>query len=230
MSRLSCFTLAAMLLLSTSVAAAEKVIEVTGNANVQLKPDLVTIVLAVVKESDNLVKSKKAADTVVKKVLAEMEKIKVDRDNIKAAQIVIKGIDEQKRDPFGGNVDAESAVKAYRVTRSINITIPVERLDEVLETVVDAGANQVSRLRYKSSKYKEAWLKCREEAIEDAKKRAKYLAESFDAKLGDVVKIRQIRSYRSAPFGASDPFGTPSYTPEDLHIEYSIAVEFALAN
>jgi uncharacterized protein YggE len=83
--------------------------------------------------------------------------------------------------------------EGYRVSNMLRVTVrDVERAGDVLDAVVEAGANQVWGVTFTVSD-ESAWQgQARQEAMADARVRAGELAELAGLELGEVLSVSEV--------------------------------------
>jgi hypothetical protein len=149
----------------------------------------------------------------------------IDAKDIRTTNFSIWPMD--KYDPLSG---APTGEKAYSVDNTVYVTIrDLDKLGDLLDTVVTAGANTVNSIQFDVADKDEALKQARADAVKNAAKQAQELADAAGVSLGE---IQSIGFYDSAPYpvfdgkgggwwrscsgsgGCSDPTGTV-----DLHCD-----------
>ena len=102
---------------------------------------------------------------------------------------------QDKYDPLTGTPTGE---KVYVVDNTVYVTIrDLDKLGELLDTVIAAGANTVNSIQFDVADKDEALKQARADAVKDAKEKAQELADAAGVKLGDV---QTIGFYDSVPY------------------------------
>lgn len=88
--------------------------------------------------------------------------------------------------------DGEQEKPEYRASNTITITVTDTSLTgKVIDAALSAGANQLSQLSFYSTKTEEAYDEARKLAIDNAHKKADFLASGAGRTLGRVLKIEE---------------------------------------
>lgn len=81
----------------------------------------------------------------------------------------------------------------YRSTVSLRFGLTrLESVEQVITSAVDAGANEVQRVRYQSSKLRELRAEARRKAVEAARRKAEIYCEASSVRLGPVLDIEDV--------------------------------------
>jgi uncharacterized protein YggE len=127
-------------------------------------------------------------------------------------------------------------VVSYRVVHSVDVTVrDIDKLGDMLDAVVSAGANQVNGISFRVDKAQQLMDEARRRAMADAKRKAEMLAGEARVVLGPA---RQIVEAGSNPSGAINvggmatrgvmPHSAPSVAAGEQEISVSIHVSYAI--
>ncbi|OGF52887.1 MAG: hypothetical protein A2Z21_04325 [Candidatus Fraserbacteria bacterium RBG_16_55_9] len=204
--------------------AFQRTISVMGEGKITAKPDSVQAEIGVTSLRNTL-----------KEAIAE--------NNEKMAAVIaaLKGLGIAEKDiqTVRFNVDLERAdyngpITGYRVSNQLHVTIrDLNRAGEILDRVIEAGANDVSGVRFAVSDVGELEKQARLTAIADAMSKAREMVEAVGAKLGSVLTITTA-SYsppayeRSLVFMASSDAKSVPLEPGELQLYTSVQVVFAI--
>lgn len=110
-------------------------------------------------------------------------------------------------DVEAGRVDLTTAYEGYGPAAkflgyrsSVAFRFVVRKLDgieQVLSSAVDAGANQVQRVRYQTTKLRELRAEARQHAVEAANRKAQIYSEAAGVRLGHVIHIEDVNPDRA---------------------------------
>jgi uncharacterized protein len=245
-------------------------ISVVGEASVKLPADEIVIFASIESRAktaaeacqDNREKSRKLFEFLKAKSIEEEHVVAnlvsideiVPEENSKGA----KGYQSQtNEDPFGNSANAiEIDASLGRRPRAIgfvarrSFAIVVKDLaafEDIYQGIVDLGVNQVNNVEYRSTKSSGAREKLRLEAVRDATKKAKQMAEELGATLAsiktisnDTLRIASSRSGGPPGYGGmggygdmgGDPFGDdePSSLDQQIRLECKVSLVFCLGN
>jgi uncharacterized protein YggE len=162
-----------------------RLITVTGDAEVRVVPDEVILTLGVETWDEDLATAKKRNDARVKKVLAAAEKHGVEARHIKTDYISIEPRyhDNYEKGEFIG----------YFVRKTIVITLrDISKFEDLLtDALLDAGANYVHGVRFRTTELRKHRDQARVLAIKAAKEKAEALSKELGQKVGKPHAIRE---------------------------------------
>ncbi|WNL41178.1 SIMPL domain-containing protein [Halomonas sp. PAMB 3264] len=146
---------------------------------------------------------------------------------------------EQMNQPQGQGGEQEMMVRT-RVERPFDIELSdIDRLNDVLDALVDAGVNALDGVQFDLKDREAATDEALVMALEKAQRKAELMAQTLGAELGDVQHIAETQApvfqprmmamrAESAPSGASDE-SNAEYRPGIIRIDAGVNVEWALA-
>lgn len=89
--------------------------------------------------------------------------------------------------------DKPDTVVGYWANNMVTVGIvDLDRVGAVLQAAIEAGANNISNLRFTLEDPEPVKSQARANAVIDARRRAQTLAAAADVKLGEVVSIREM--------------------------------------
>lgn len=174
------FNIALPVQVTTSNRSSE--LAVTGEGKVDVVPDSANVTVGItVTNASTVDEAQQQINTVNNKIVAEMQKLGIDKKDIKTANYSIYP-----------NYDYEGNRRITGYAADVQVTITTKNTQQVAQIVTaatTAGANTVSGTSFTVSdpaKYREA---ARNKAIENAKEQANKIAGSLGIKLGKVTNI-----------------------------------------
>ncbi|MEO2279377.1 SIMPL domain-containing protein [Pseudoalteromonas pernae] len=169
--------------------------QVNGVGEVWATPDQVTINVSVNEQSMDVMQAKQVADGKLAKMIALLKEQGIAAKDIHASQLNIHSKTRYNRDSQRNEFDG------YEVSRSVNVILrSVDKYANVLQALVQTGANQVGQSQFGLSNYDELYAKARQLAFKDAKENASVYAQGFDAKVGKVYSINAIQHQQPTPY------------------------------
>jgi hypothetical protein len=191
------FALAALLLTVTfgaAPAAAQtappqdhaepRLITVTGEAVVKAVPDEVVLTLGVESSDKQLRRARSLNDERVKQVIAAAEELGVAAKDIQTDHI---SIEPRYRDGY-----EQRDFIGYFVRQTIEITLrDVSQFENLLTDVLDAGANYVHGIQFRTTELRKHKDEARALAIKAAREKAVALAQELDQGVGQPYAIRE---------------------------------------
>ncbi len=167
------------------------VIEVTGNAEINIEPDLMEMTININVENDDLASAKKMNDESTSKVLDLLKKINIEDKDIRTS-----GVNMQKiKDTYKKTV-------YYTVNNTIVIKTPfINQYELISQELIKIDDVYILNTQLTSSKAIETRVKAREDALLAAKKKAEELAAVLNMTIGNPVLITENPgSYYPNPF------------------------------
>lgn len=197
---LSAFASAALLLAACGYAHADdeaakrRSVNVTGQGEVSVKPDRAQLSLGV--EASNL--ELKAAEAEVNKVVrAFLSEAK--SQGLKDEQISTAGISIQPEYVWDEKARRQK-FNGYRASRQIVLRIEnLERIGDLILAATKVGVNQVSSPQLYSTRAKDVAREALVKATEDARSKARLLADTLGVKLGTVRNLSANDSTQQPP-------------------------------
>jgi len=165
-------------------AAEERLITVTGDADVKVVPDEVLILLGVETWDKDLGVAKNQNDERVKKVLALTQEFKIESKYVQTDQISVEPRYEDsyaKRDFVG-----------FFVRKSIAVTLKdIGKFEDLLTGVLGAGATHVDGIHYRTTELRKYRDQARALAIRAAREKAVAMAAELGQQVGKPTAIRE---------------------------------------
>jgi uncharacterized protein YggE len=207
-----------------------RTITVIGAGEISLRPDIATINVGAEARSDRVSEAKSEVDEQMKAILAALEEAGVAKEDIRTSHYSIY-YDQQPMPMIGESAAQESPV-AYRVSNMVQVTVrDVEKAGDVLDAVVQAGANQVYGVTFTVSDEGTWESEARTKAMADARERAGELARLAGAELGEVLSVSEvIGGIPTTVMGVKVErgMGGGGIAPGELELSTQIQVAFAI--
>jgi uncharacterized protein YggE len=159
-----------------------RLITVTGGAEVRVTPDETTFTLGVETLHRDLAIAKRQNDERIKRVFALAK-----RYNIAPGNFWVNRISVEPRYKGG---DAREELIGYRVSKTVVFIVrDVSRLDELLNSFLDAGANHIYGVQFRTTKLRDYRDQARALALKAAKEKAKDMAKELGQRIGRPYSI-----------------------------------------
>lgn len=179
-------------------------LHVTGHAEVVTSPEKALVALTVIGRADAPHQARQAMDEQLRDVLAALERFGLERHAMHTQHVSLQAVRYagSSPPPMGG----------YEARVGIEVRLDdLERLGELVQTVVDAGVQQVDGVEF-ALKDERAWL---ERALRDAVADAQWRADTIADALGQtIVGIAEVRD-ESAHVVPPTSFATGSAADAD---------------
>lgn len=210
--------------------AAPRTITVVGEGKVSLEPDIAIINVGAEARAKTVSEAKAEVDNQMAEITSELQREGVAEKDIQTSSYYIHYMREPM--PNVGEGSALEIQEENSVSNMVRVTVrQVGKAGEVLDAVVQAGANQVYGVTFTVSDESTWKSQARAEAMKDARSRAQELASLADVGLGEVISVSEVIGGLSIPgsIGAEGPKGGVGGTsPGELELSYLIQLTFAV--
>lgn len=167
----------------------ERTITITASGEVAAEPDLAVVTTGVVTEADNARAALTANSNTMKKVIDGLKAGGIAPRDIRTSQLTIE---PRYSLTSGISSGRSSKIDGYRVTNRVAVTLrDMTRLGELLDQTATLGANQMGGIQFVVSKAETLTDEARQNAMENAIRRARLYAKASGAELGPVVTISE---------------------------------------
>jgi len=162
-----------------------RTLNVSGSGQANLAPDIAYIYVGVHIEKPSAAEAVAENTTQTQAVIDAIKKFGIDEKDIRTTNFSI--YPQDKYDPQTGQPTGE---RTYVVDNTVYVTVrKLDQLGDLLDTVVQAGANTVNSVQFDVADKAEALKQARADAVKDAEAQAKSLAEAAGLTLGDIQSI-----------------------------------------
>lgn len=170
--------------------AAQRSLSVAGAGTAYLVPDIAYIYLGVHTELPSASEAVTANNAQTQQMIEALTGFGIDAKDIRTTNFSIYPFD--KYDTLTGTPTGE---KYYSVDNTVYLTVrDLDKLGDLLDTVVSAGANTVNSIQFDVADKDAALKTAREDAMKNAAKQAQELAEAAGLQLGEIQTISFIDS------------------------------------
>ena len=174
---------------TTAIAdqALPRTISVTGNGSATSPPDMATINTGVVTQGKNAADAMKANNEIMAKLMAALKAQKIPAKDIQTSDFSVSP--QYARDDRGRT---QQEIVGYRVSNQVRVVIRnLPELGKVLDTLVSTGSNRVSGISFGITDSDGILNEARNNAIADARSKAKLYAQALGIKVGKVVSVSE---------------------------------------
>lgn len=159
-------------------------ISVVGVGEIEQEPDQAIVNVSINAKQPTLPEAKKVADEKYRSVLAVLKKMAIDKKHIKATRI-----SAQPEYEWSNN---KQIYKGERVSRSLAITVnDLEKVSPLMQALVENGVSTIDGMNTGFKDPKALQEKAMAAAADDAKAKAKFLAERLGRNLGSAYLISE---------------------------------------
>lgn len=190
----------AVIFLAAATACSEagdeqRVISVDGHAELKIVPDQVIITLGVETFDLDLDVAKLENDRRVSAVLAAAEEVGVPEERLKTDYFEIQ--------PRYKDAWEQRTFLGYSVRKSIVVDLhDVDRFETLLSSALEAGANYVHGIDFRTSELRKHRDEARSLAIDAAREKAEALASRLGQRIGRPISIAEGSSGVWSPYGS----------------------------
>lgn len=206
-------------------------VSVIGDADIQITPNQIVFTFEVVTTDPKLAVAKKANDAAAAKTIGVVKGFNISEDDLQTERLTVSPRTAGEKDPRG-----RGTVIGYEVTKRFLVTFKqLDRIDEFLSKVIDAGVNRIVNIDIGNSETDKYQQQVRLLAVDNARQKADAYAKRLGLTLGRAYVIREEEADTpgyTTGFGSGSGFGNGSgdVEPGDLSTPnaYSREVTFAL--
>jgi uncharacterized protein YggE len=208
-------------------ASGQGTITVVGEGKVNVKPDIATINIGAEARASSVSEAKAAVDAQMAAITDALEAAEIADEDIQTSHYGIYF--EREPAPMPRDGMSAEVPGAYVVSNIVRVTVrDVERAGEVLDAVVQAGANQVHGVTFTVAD-ESAWQsRARADAMADAQSRAQELAGLAGVELGQVLTVSEVIGGAAMPVAFDRGVGGGGIAPGELELGTQIQVTFAI--
>jgi uncharacterized protein YggE len=208
----------------------QRAITVVGVGKVSLVPDIARINVGAEARASTVAEAKTEVDRQIDAIMAVLKELGIADKDIQTSHYGIYF----EREPFPGAMRegglAQEPQGAYRVSNMLQVTVrDVNAAGDVLDGVVEAGANQVYGVTFTVSDDTKWQSEARKNAVANARARAEELAGLTGVELGEVQLVSEVIGSGPMPIAyAERAMGGGGIAPGELEMSTQVQVTFAI--
>lgn len=206
---------------------ATRTINVSGEGRVSMTPDVAVLNLGVIMRDPQLATAQSNATAAMNTVRDALKNAGVADKDIQTSQYSVY-VEQDYNQP-------NQPIIGYNVTQMVTAKVrQVDKAGEVIQSAVDAGANQINGIWFTLEDTSNAVRQARELAVTDARARAEHLASLSNATLGPVQSISEGYSTPGAPVpyaagpAAEKSAAAPSIDPGTMEVIVTVSVSYLM--
>jgi len=166
-----------------------RTITVSAEGKITARPDIALVELAVVSEGLTVKAVTKDGNEKMAKVIDSVKKLGIEDKDITSTQYNL-----YPKYNYEGNRSPK--IIGYTLNQEISVKVrDLEKVEDVLDTGINSGANQVGQLRFDIDDMTKIKKEAREKAFTAAKEKAEDMANAAGVKLGRVVTFYEDGGY-----------------------------------
>jgi uncharacterized protein YggE len=224
-------SIAAALPATPGFAAVERpfpMITVTGEASVNVAPDLAYATAGVNSEAKTPREAADANAAAMNAVVAALRQVGIPDGDTRTSRFSIAPVYSQRQR------EGQAQLTGYRVSNQVRVTVrDVAKVGEVLERLIGAGATNIAGVEFTAADPAKLLDEARTAAFGDAKRKAELFARAAGAQIGRAISVtdedaRAPRRFsRSFPLAQDANAATPVMPGEET-LRVHITVSFEL--
>lgn len=205
-----------------------RTLAVSGEGVVSAAPDTAQLRLGVVREAAEAAEALDRNSAAMQKVLDAVRETGVEERDVQTTRIDVSPQYPRQRP----DAAEPPRISGYRVSNQVRVHVrDLDRLGEVVDAVVAAGANEIHGLEFSVAEPAPLLDRARTLAVADAQRRARVLAEAAGVQLGPVLELGESDAGAPPPrpvaFEMARDAGTPVARGEQefsarVHVTYAI--------
>lgn len=228
---------ALMALAATGVSAqdsGDRTITVNGSGSTFGEPDMATITLGVEQRSDNIADAYSQVNQTLDTIVQQLNELGISENDIQTADLSIF-TENQPPTPMQGEMAENQPQNSFRVMNRINVIVrDLSLVEEVIDTAVSAGANNIFGLNFSIQDTSALEADARVEALEQARTRAQQIADALNVELGAVQTVIEegdsfVRPAAESAMMGRGGGGGAAVERGQLSVSVSVRVTFAIA-
>lgn len=209
-----------------------RTITVVGLGKISLSPDMAQINLGAEASASTVAEAKAEVERQMAAILTALQGIGVESKDIQTSYYSIyyerEPVSVGREDLGTTNLTAEGR-GSYRVSNMLLVTVRnVDKAGDVLDAVVEAGANQIYGVNFTVSDETRWQSEARVKAMADATARAAELAGLAGVELGQVLSVSEVIGGSAVPMMADRGYGGGGIQPGELELGTQLQVVFAI--
>jgi uncharacterized protein YggE len=179
-------------------------VKVFGSAVLRVEPDVVSLLFAVGRQAKKPKEAFRETHQAVQQVRAYLQQAGI--TDVAGSHVTLSQTFE-----YSGNTRKPTGYHA-QVTLNVLLT-DLNRMEEVLVGVVDAGANQIASVEFRTSRLKDYRAEARRRAVASAREKAENYCRAAGIALGSVVSLEDV--HPEALRGTGEGSTSNEVSPED---------------
>ena len=213
-----------------SAETADRTIQVIGSGSVAGEPDLATLDLGVAVEGETVAEAREAAAGAMTAVLNSLRGNDVAEEDMQTGHL---GIHPQY--DYG---EGQRTLRGYVVNNTVRVKVRrLESLGEVIDDAAEAGGNSIviNSIRFLIEDTTPLQTQARRLAVKDAEEKARTLAETSGARLGEPLSITESTFFQGppSPYQAEEAFADAARTstpvlPGELTVTVAVTVVYQI--
>lgn len=225
--------------------AAINTITVSGNGKVYASPDLATMDFSVVSEAKTVSEAMDDNSGKMNAVIEAAKKLGVAADDLQTSGFNINPhYDYMEAKPETTDMgyyypSGKRVLTGYDITQTLTVKVRqdnMSKIGQIIQDATTAGANEVGDLQFTVDKPDDLQAEARKQAIDDAKAKAKVLADQLGVRLGNITGYSEGGYYptytmaydKAAVGGIEESAAAPTIQTGQNKIESNVSISYEI--
>lgn len=225
--------LVAFLIADAQVALAQesvqRVISVTGQAEIYVKPDVATVSFGVETNGATAREAQQLNAAAMKKVIDALQAQGIAKEDIQTSNFSLYPVYETQ--PVADRLYGRQVLSGYRCNNTVNVRIKdIGNVGSIIDAAISAGATNVNNIAFgvlDSKKYEDEMLA---QAVVNARHKAEIIARAAGVNISGILKISDgyvsVSTLRAAYKLADRAPESSPIEPGEVSIVGTVRVEF----
>ncbi|MGL5512974.1 MAG: SIMPL domain-containing protein, partial [Sporomusa sp.] len=157
---------------------------VRGSYQQEITPDIAYINLGTLTEAETVAAAQSKNAEIMAKLYRQLKELAIKSDYIKTSYYEVTPV--YKNDDNGRRLQT---IRGYQATNNLMVTTSPEKVGQVIDTALKAGANQVNNIRFGKKEESDAKNAALAQAVRDAMSKAESIAATLNKR---VVRIKSV--------------------------------------
>ncbi len=164
----------------------EDSITVSGNAGIQVKPDMARVTVGVVANGSTSEAAREANAQAMADTQVALAELGIGEEDMLTSDITLRPTYVYT------NNYSEGTINGYRMSTDLVVTVrDLEKIGEVLDAAIGAGSNSLDSLEFLVSNQDELYNEALADAVELARQKAELLAAAAGKTVGEALTITE---------------------------------------
>ena len=207
-----------------------RTLNVYGTGRVNAVPDVADINIGVVEQAKEAAAASQKAAASMDAVVTALLELGIDEKDIQTTSLNLNARYDWDRKP--------PAITGWEASNMVSVTVrDIDTVGDVVDTVVNSGANQINGISFRVEDPSEAQMLARSAAVEDARAKADQLAADVGVEIVGVVSISESGGQQPQPiymarqemaFAADAGAATP-VLPGEVELSVNVSIQYEIA-
>lgn len=164
--------------------APKTVIQVTGNSQKEVIPDVARITFSINSVNAKLEKAKNDNTQIANQVFANLKAQGITQEQIKTNTYQVDPVYNYEKEKL-------PKLEGYRVTNTLEIRTSIDSVGVLVNEITNAGANEINSIRFETANETDSKNEALKDAIGDALKKADVIATALNKRVVNVTLVNE---------------------------------------